>query len=103
MLRRTAQDGKDWDKLVPFVLFAYREVLQASTGFSPFELMFGNMVKGLLDVLKDIWEEGKSANESLVSYVVNMKEKLAAMTHLVQKNVSQGKHRQKTWYDRHAH
>ena len=26
MLRRMAQDGKDWDKLGPFVLFAYREV-----------------------------------------------------------------------------
>ena len=47
MLRRMAQDEKDWDKLVPFVLFAYREVPQASTGFSPFELMFGRMVRGL--------------------------------------------------------
>ena len=38
MLRKTAEEGKDWDKLIPFVLFAYREVPQASTGFSPFEL-----------------------------------------------------------------
>ena len=101
MLRRTAQDGKDWDKLVPFILFAYREVPQASTGFSPFE-MFVRMARGLLHVLKDTWEAGKSANESVVSYAVNMREKLAAMTDLVQKNVSQAKHRQKTWYDRHA-
>ena len=38
--------------------------------------MFGRMVRGPLDVLKDTWEAGKSANESVVSYVVNMREKL---------------------------
>ena len=41
MLRRAAtNEGKDWDKLVPYLLFAYREVPQASTGFSPFELLY---------------------------------------------------------------
>ena len=40
MLRRTVtQEGKDWDRLFPYLLFAYREVPQASTGFSPFELL----------------------------------------------------------------
>ena len=27
--------GKDWDKKLPYLLFAYREVPQASTGFHP--------------------------------------------------------------------
>ena len=37
MLRKAAtEEGKDWDKLVPYLLFAYREVPQGSTGFSPF-------------------------------------------------------------------
>ena len=37
MLRKFVSDtGRDWDKWLPFVLFAYREVPQASTGFSPF-------------------------------------------------------------------
>lgn len=35
MLRKAATtEGKDWDKLIPYLLFAYREVPQASTGFS---------------------------------------------------------------------
>ena len=55
MLRKSAtEDGKDWDKLVPYVLFAYREVPQASTGFSPFELVYGRAVKGPLDILKEM-------------------------------------------------
>ena len=52
MLRRTAnEEGKDWDRLLPYVLFAYREVPQESTGFSPFELLYGRKVRGPLDVL----------------------------------------------------
>ena len=35
MLRKTAIKAKDWDKLLPYLLFSYREVPQASTGFSP--------------------------------------------------------------------
>ena len=42
MLRKCAtKEGKDWDKLLPYLLFAYREVPQASTGFSPFDLLYG--------------------------------------------------------------
>ena len=46
MLKKTASaDGKDWDKLLPYVLFAYWEVPQESTGFSPFELLYGREVR----------------------------------------------------------
>ena len=39
MLRKMCKEQlKDWDRYLPAVLFAYREVLQASTGFSPFRL-----------------------------------------------------------------
>lgn len=41
MLRRVvAEDGCDWDLMIPYVLFGIREVPQASTGFTPFELLF---------------------------------------------------------------
>ncbi|KAI2653740.1 Retrovirus-related Pol polyprotein [Labeo rohita] len=41
MLRRVAaEDKKDWDLMLPYVLFGVREVPQASTGFTPFELLF---------------------------------------------------------------
>ncbi|CAM5139039.1 unnamed protein product [Natator depressus] len=36
----------DWDKYLPHLLFAYREVPQESTGFSPFELLYGRRVRG---------------------------------------------------------
>ena len=54
MLRKTAlEDGKDWDRMIPYLLFAYREVPQSLTGFSPFEFLYGRDVRGPLDILKE--------------------------------------------------
>lgn len=42
----------DWDKGIPFVLFAIRETTQESLGFSPADLVFGHSVRGPLKVMK---------------------------------------------------
>ncbi|KAL5506420.1 hypothetical protein EMCRGX_G008052 [Ephydatia muelleri] len=100
MLRKTAvQEGKDWDLLIPYVLFAYREVPQSSTGFSPFELLYGREVRGPLDVVKETWEASERSNQSVVSYVVNIREKLEKMMALVRENVEKAQKVQKAWYD----
>ena len=76
MLRKSAdEDGKDWDRLLPYILFAYREVPHESTGFSPFELLYGHTVRGPLDVLKEDWEEADHrSSESVVAHVLLMRE-----------------------------
>ena len=54
MLRKTIdEEGREWEKLLPYVLFVYREMPQSSTGFSPFGLVYGRDVRGPLDVLKE--------------------------------------------------
>ncbi len=58
MLRRVvAEDKRDWDLMIPYVLSGIRKVPQASTGFTPFELLFGRQPRGLLDVAKEAWEQ----------------------------------------------
>ena len=44
---------KEWDKMLPYLLFAYREVPEASLGFSPFELLYGREIRGPLSLVKD--------------------------------------------------
>ena len=54
MLKKAvSEDGKDWDCLIPYLLFAYKEVPQSSTGFSPLELLYGRQVLGPLDILRE--------------------------------------------------
>lgn len=67
MLKKTAVKKKmDWDVLLPYLLFAYREVQQASTGFSPFELLYGRSVRGPLDILNETWQGSTRSEESVV-------------------------------------
>ena len=103
MLRKTAvEEGKDWDKLLPYLLFAYREVPQDSTGFSPYELLYGHSVRGPLDILRESWEASSRSNESVVSMVLSVRDKMSQMTELVERNLAKAQQRQKTWYDRNA-
>ena len=44
---------KDWDEGIHLLLFAVRESVQESLGFSPFELVFGHCVRGPLKLLKE--------------------------------------------------
>ena len=76
MLHKTAVEGKDWDKLFPAIS---AEVLQASTGFSRFELMYGQHVRGPLDILRETWKASKRSDESVVSYVLTVQQKRAKM------------------------
>ena len=103
MLRKVAaEDELNWDKWLPYLLFAYQEVPQDSTGFSPFELLYGRAVRGPLDILKGSWKEPKKCSDNVVSYVLAVQQKLASMSDLVRDNLSEAQRRQKVWYDLNA-
>ncbi|XP_028437739.1 uncharacterized protein LOC114558153 [Perca flavescens] len=105
MLRKFVNNsGTDWDQWLPYLLFAYREVPQASTGFSPFELLYGHEVRGPLSLMREIWEGGKERGESVnvISYVVQMRERLEKMSELAQAHMVEAQQQQKSWYDRSA-
>ena len=100
--KAATEEGKDWDKLVPYLLFAYQEVPQASIGFSPFELLYGRDVRGPLDILRESWESSQKSDENIISYVLSTQDKLSKMAELVQENLSKAQARRKSWYDKNA-
>jgi len=55
-----------------------------------------------LDVLKESWEAESKEGESVLSYVLLMRERLGAMTELVQTKLGEAHKSQKQWYDRTA-
>ena len=98
MLKKMCQERpKDWDRYLPAVLFAYREVPQASTGFSPFELLYGRKVRGPMDILLEIWS-GNTMSEDVrntYQYVVDLRNKLEDTCRIARNNLieAQGKYR----------
>ena len=77
---------------------AYQKVPQASTGFSPFKLIYRCHIKGRLDILKKNLETGKCSSENMVSYELAVQEKLASMAKVEKENLSRVTTVQKEWY-----
>ena len=60
---------KDWDEGIHLLLFAVRESVQESLGFSPFELVFGHTVHGPLKLLKEKFLSQEDTPLNLLQYV----------------------------------
>ena len=92
----------DWDKYLPYLLFSYREVPQDTTGFSPFELLYGRHVRGPLTVIRETWEEPNTdeLKESVVSYLLKTRDMLQKMSIIAQQSEVKNKAKQKMYYDR---
>ena len=58
--------------------------------------MFGREVQGLLDILKNGWEAGKSASKNIISNVLSLRECLELMTELVEEHMSETPQKQKS-------
>ncbi len=100
MLRRVAADDRrDWDKMLPYVLFGIREVPQASTGFTPFELLFGRQPRGLLDVAREAWEHQPAAHRSNLEHVREMRERIDRVMPLVREHLTKAQQAQQRHYD----
>ncbi len=94
------EEAKNWDKWLEPLLFAVREVPQASTGFSPFKLLYGRQPRGVLDVVKESWEEGPSNSRNEIQYVLDLRGKLHTLGRLSMENLLQAQDRQTRLYNR---
>ncbi|XP_062589077.1 uncharacterized protein LOC134250727 [Saccostrea cucullata] len=91
-----------WDVHLPYVLFAYREVPNETTGYSPFELLYGRHVRGPLAILKEQWEEPTVEQASVLSYILETRERMQNIRDLVKDSERLAKKKQKMYYDKKA-
>ena len=93
---------KDWNLGVPLVLFAAREAVQESLGFSPFELVFGHTVRGPLKLLQESWMNSTEETSGLVNYVDVFKNRLFFAFDVAKRHLQQAQRDMKGWYDKKA-
>ena len=86
LLKCVTQDGKNLDKLLPYVLFTYREGPHESTEFLPFEFLYGRKLQGSLDLLKEGLEANPGASKNVMSHVLLIRDRLEMMARVVQQN-----------------
>lgn len=104
MLRKFCMDtSRDWDEGIPLVLFAVRESVQESLGFSPAEMVFGHTLRGPLKVLKEQMMESKTEKRTnVLDYVSRFREKLHSACDLARKFLKNAQSEMKDRFDRHA-
>ncbi|XP_071058174.1 uncharacterized protein [Pseudochaenichthys georgianus] len=103
MLRKHCHEShKDWDDGVPLVLFAAREAVQESLGFSPAELVFGHEVRGPLRVLKEHLIMPTKTVGSIPEYVAKLKDRLNRACSLAREALTSTQGNMKKRYDQKA-
>ena len=105
MLKRMCDEKpRDWDRYVNPLLFAYRETPQESTGFSPFELLYGRNVRGPLAILKELWtgEVAEPETKTTYQYILDLQERLQHTCELAKKALQKSQIRYKSYYDKRA-
>ena len=100
MLKKFVENQIDnWDKYLPYVLFAYREVPCQSTGYSPFELLYGRSIRGPFSLIKETWVGKDSLPKDVLSYVLKARRRLSQMRNIVHENIQKSQAKQKRFYD----
>ncbi|RUS91501.1 hypothetical protein EGW08_000722 [Elysia chlorotica] len=99
-----AEQPRQWHRFINALLFAYREVPQESTGFSPFELLYGRTVRGPMHILKELWTEDVDTPEVKTSYqyIFELREKLDATLKLARAELEKAQSKGKRHYDSKA-
>ncbi|XP_044860022.1 uncharacterized protein LOC123363206 [Mauremys mutica] len=93
------EELRHWDQFLPPLLLAIREVPQASTKFSPFEQLYGRRPRGLLDLMRETWEESASPTQGLLQYVHQLREYLTQAGTVARENLRAAQAKQERNYN----
>ena len=84
------------------LLFAVRESVQKSLGFSPFELVFVHTVRGPLKLLKEKFLSDDDSSLNLLQYVSDFKKRLSKACEAARSNLKSAQSKIKLHYDKNA-
>ena len=93
---------RDWDEGVHLLLFAVRESVQASLGYSPFELVFGHSVRGPLKLFKEKLLSHDDVSLNLLQYVSDFRTKLSNACEMAKSNLKSAQNSMKNRYDQNS-
>ena len=93
-----AENQKDWDMKLPFVMAAYRASQHESTGYSPNYLVFGRELRAPLDVVLDL-PQNRDGAMNYDAYVSELDERLRYASRAVKAHLGRVANRAKRHYD----
>ena len=86
----TTDEARSWDRKLPMLLWAYRNLPNETTGLTPHELLFGRAGRGPLEVLRDTWtgetENLPHVSETALQYLARLKSDLRIANEVASSN-----------------
>lgn len=101
MLRKLAYDHPTaWDLYVDPLLFALRETPQSSTGFAPFELLYGRIPRGIVGIAEEQWARGpEEVERPPEEHLYLLQYRLETARGMARQNLERARDYQKRRYD----
>ena len=93
---------KRWDEYIPYFLFSYREVPCKTTGYSPFELLYGRQIRGPLSILKESWVSMETPSNDVVNQLLHMRKRVSELLKNANENTEQSQKKMKMHYDKNS-
>ena len=103
---------REWHKVIPYIVWAYREVPNSTTSVAPYTLLYGRLLKGSLAILKNSWagelELPSNLGKSVAAYLQELKENLEiaanfAIKHAKAEQASYAEYYSRRTKDKHFH
>ena len=97
---------RNWHEKLPYLLFSYREIPHSTTGFPPYQLLFGNAARGPLAALHDSWTGTESTttkmSKSSKEYLELLKQDLDMVQKIAADNTKTAQDTYVSYYNQHA-
>lgn len=105
MLKKLVMEQpREWDRFLPALLFAYREVPQESLGFSPFEMIYARTLKGPMQFSRQLWtnEDLTRETKTTAEYVTNLRNRIEEACEIAHQNLKKASERHAVYYNKSA-
>ncbi|GFT68536.1 retrovirus-related Pol polyprotein from transposon 412 [Trichonephila clavipes] len=94
-----SSNQQDWDKKLPFFLFAYRSAVHETTGYCPSQMLFGRDLRLPADLLFSRPPDASLAPEE---YIEKLQASMEEMHHLARERIGMASEKMKTRYNAEA-
>jgi hypothetical protein len=108
MINKFMQEfGNQWDKFLPFLVFAPNDAINATLGFSPHQLLYGRSLRGFGEALKTTWtceveEENILKPGNLIQYYDKLRENIQNCLKIAHEYASDKQDHYKEYYDKNT-
>ena len=92
------------DRYLTPLMFAVRDTPQDSTGFTPFELMYGRSVRTPMTIVKELWtgEVEDAENVATYQYVIDLRQRIEDTCALAKEQLAKVQAKNQKYYNHRA-